>query len=98
MRRPFELYGLRLSDRDPAIARVMLQGASAATVPTTALPIAGNNWFGIAYPCWRGLGAENCAKRRFQAARCRSCLQASVRNEGLLREYVLRKQGKSAGE
>lgn len=44
MRPPFELYGVRLSGRDSAIARA-------------ARPVPRNFWFGIAYPCRRGFSS-----------------------------------------
>ena len=69
MRRSFELYGLRLSDRDTAIARMPFQRASASVVPTAALPVTRNDWLGIPHPCGRGLSLKNRLERRFQAAR-----------------------------
>src|ERR1700733_658583 len=94
IRGPFELYGVRLGHRDTAITRAAFQRTPPSVVPTTALPvarliarlIATNDWFGIAHPCGRGLSPENRLERCFQAARYRTCLQASVRNVGLLRE------------
>jgi hypothetical protein len=93
MRRPFKLYGFRRRNGNALIARMTFQRAAATVVPTTTLPVTWNDGFGIAYPCWRGLSLENRLERCFQATRYRTCLQASVRNAGLLRE-----QGKSACE